>query len=320
MFRKYSFPNIRSLAILVFFSVLTWSIAWPNSEKTVTSTDPQRCELDFKSIASIPYPECLAEQLTSFSDWSMGENDGDVIVYLTNLSDVDEARKLIEPFYKKFRSQRFMGRGELLFEKSDYNYGQLREWQLRLVDDLQMPNADVVSVTLFFGRVSIFVKYDSTIEQVKQYLTSQSYPLNGFRISSREAEIKSIASIAPDLKIRDDKTLLALPAVLWNNDIAGQLILGETSMKEVGSMLPAWPGHGPKKIKTSDRKFPPWTKSEVKSVLDNMKYSYNPRMTFIITGFNKNRLLIFSGYTVQEGQGEPLKTNQSHPPTPRHAI
>lgn len=308
---SYLFWFKRLLTIIV-------SLSWPLAciESHAVSQDP--CDVEHNEYwFTIPEPHCLAEQLDSFSDWEVEEN-GDVVVYLTDLTEVNEARKLIEPFYKLFRDQRWMGMGKLLFEKTDYNYKQLEQWRRQLEENPQMPNSvaayqkfggdHITQLVIFHGKISISADYESTIEKIKRFIKDQKYPIDVFEFSSREAEIKNIASIAPTLQIRENKTLILLPAVHWNNDVAGELILGVTNMNEVGNMLPAWPGHGPSKVDKGDMEFPTWVTDGVKAVVKKIKYSYNPRATHIITGFDSKRRLIFVRYQVQQGQGERLRS------------
>jgi tetratricopeptide (TPR) repeat protein len=71
--------------------------------------------------------------------------------------------------------------------------------------------------------------------------------------------------------------------------LRGQLIMGVTTMEEVVSLLPPWPGHGPSPF---EYKESPEDDGKVREVLVNSKYSYNPMSCDFVLIFDKNQKII----------------------------
>lgn len=83
---------------------------------------------------------------------------------------------------------------------------------------------------------------------------------------------------------------LIYPAVLVNGQKAGDLILGETTLKQALKILPPWPAYPPGPIPLSE--LSPGYAGKVREVLLKAKKSYNPAESLFMLYFDENEKLI----------------------------
>jgi hypothetical protein len=246
---------------------------------------------------------CVANHLKAFAGYQWFQCD--LVVYLTDREREEEAKQFLTPFFKKNRRCRF--RGKIQFKDAPYAYKDLEQMEGRAMELLSgVPNINMFS--RWDGKINVFVEYDATIESVRQTFQENDLPLDAFHLHSREQELSGVKSIAPRVHPTEKGLEVYLPAVGFNNKVVGELVLGKSSMKEVEKTMPAWAGHGPSKIPKSQRgKYPEWACEQVIGVVKNMKYTFNPMGSMMITGFDKERRLTFAQFTVQQGQEKTLR-------------
>jgi len=105
------------------------------------------------------------------------------------------------------------------------------------------------------------------------------------KISSQEDQLKS----APGQPF-------IIPAILMDGKKVGDLVLGQTTLKQALQIMPAWPGHPPKPfpLEQFEKGEPGLLErlGKVGEVLKRVKKSYNPMMAMYILLFDKNEKLV----------------------------
>ncbi len=104
------------------------------------------------------------------------------------------------------------------------------------------------------------------------------------KVSSQEDQLKS-APFQPFI----------IPAVLMDGKKAGDLVLGQTTLKQALQIMPPWPGYPPKPLPREQfEKAAPELEhlGKVGEVLKRAKKGYNPMKAMYILIFDKNEKLV----------------------------
>jgi hypothetical protein len=253
-------------------------------------------------FGSSPHRQCVAEILPEFADYEF--DDCTLSVYLTDLTKSETAEAILGPFLEaELANCPPRASRRLEFREAKYPYLDLARWEAEGRERLIGKNAGVRSVELFGRQISSYVTYDATIAEVTEVFTDIGIPEDAFTITSRETELREQPSVAPSVRATPSGQQLVLPAVLLSNDLAGELVLGHSTLGEVEKMLPAWPGYGPSRPSGEIHAL---VSDEMRRILDDIRWAYNPRASMIIVGFDRKRRLISVQYALQEGQDTPV--------------
>ena len=112
------------------------------------------------------------------------------------------------------------------------------------------------------------------------------WPIILFGLGSHDA--RASVSFAPKISSQQGQQHVVVPAVRMDDEKAGEVVLGKTTLADILAMLP---GDRPKKSRSSMRAS--WLPSEIVKVLERIERTYNPPTSIIIMGFDRNDILIF---------------------------
>ena len=105
------------------------------------------------------------------------------------------------------------------------------------------------------------------------------------KVSSQEDQLKSVPTQP-----------FIIPAILMDGKKVGDLVLGQTTLKQALQIMPAWPGYPPKPlpIEQFEKAEPGLLErlGKVGEVLKRVKKLYNPMMAMYILLFDKNEKLV----------------------------
>ena len=257
-------------------------------------------------LGSSEQQKCLAQVINGFGGYDLDKCV--LTVYLTDLNQKEAATAILEPLLqgnKWVRSN--CSTTSLNFVGEAYAYNDLLKW-LALIPLSKISGFDYVGFPRK-NRIKIHVDTESTASRVKEVLHDHAVPVGAFLVESSEGERNArkqiqenksakIASIAPTVRLTKSGKRVVVPAVNWAGEQVTELVMGSTSLREVLSVLPPWPGHGPSGSHVPRNKRSSWLSEEQHHVLDTIKKGYVPKNTQLILGFNKRKELIFAQYEI----------------------
>jgi hypothetical protein len=300
------FTRMAPAAALLWLAAAGSFLVLP-SPAPAAGTETIPCLSGQRGPGSSKQQQCLAGHIPGFGGYT--QSGCTMIVYLTDLKKESQARAILEPFSRAML-KKCGTRASLEIRQGKFTYTDLSAWshkasRLLLFDDAtKVPGVGGLPLAPFpDNRIQLSVEKDAAIARIKEVLRNHRIPVEAFVISSREAYARQLAavSIAPEVRRSGQTEQVVVPAIRWGGKRDGELILGESTLPQVLTMLPAFPGHGPKK---PTGKIGSMVAREVRQVLDRITREYNPAGTQTIVGFDRTQRLIFVHFIVEPAQAE----------------
>ncbi len=291
-----------------FLWLLVAAFALPLPSVTALANSPPiPCMSGRRGPGSPEQQKCLAEHVPGFGGYH--QSGCTMIVYLTDLKRERKARKFLEPFSREMLAE-CGARASLEIRQGKYGYLDLYRWSTAASNlffsnkATKLPGIGGVPLAPFpDNRIHLAVEKDATIARVKQILREHNIPLDAFVITSREPVARELASISivPEIRHSGQRQRVVVPAILWGGKRDGDLVLGDSTLADVVTMLPPFPGHGPGK---PSGRIGSRVARDVRQVLERITREYSPAGTQTIVGFDRNERLIFIQTIIEPAQAE----------------
>jgi hypothetical protein len=239
--------------------------------------------------------DCLMDELAGFGGVSLQECDW--VVYVTDAAQRPRIRAVMDTLRRQpaLRLDWCPGnRGELVLRDGDYAYRALRAWFERLYYPIyyKAPGSGVDLPE--HNRLIAHARTPHARQRLLRLVDQFGIPREALSFG-----LPGAASVLPELA--DGQ--LTIAAVRVDGSRAGQLVLGRTRMDRALKLLPAAFGHGPRR---PSGQRSPWLSAELQRFLDDLRYAYNPKLTELILGFDRDKRLRMVQQIVPSGQSAEL--------------